>query len=98
MTAFDASMTRIADLFRPVAASYHLLHALLLAAGLVACLFVLAAGRPGLAAPFVFVAANWVLLAWLRQSEARYMMVLDVFCIFQIMHRGGQPSRGSIAE
>ena len=93
MTAFDAPLTRIADLFRPVARSYHLLHALLLAAGLVACLFVLAAGRPGLAAPFVFVAANWALLAWLRQSEARYMMVLDVFCIFQILIAAGSGGR-----
>lgn len=57
---------------------------LLLLAFAAAC-WMIARGRPSLAAPFCFVLANFALLSYLRQQEWRYMGVMDVFLMLQLV-------------
>lgn len=57
----------------------------LLLLGFAAACWMLARGRPALAAPFLFVLANFALLSYLRQQEWRYMGVMDVFLVLQLV-------------
>jgi hypothetical protein len=44
--------------------------------------------------PFFFVLANFALLSYLRQQEWRYMGVMDVFLILQLVIAVGVTTRG----
>ncbi|MBM3988180.1 MAG: hypothetical protein FJ294_09525 [Planctomycetes bacterium] len=57
----------------------------LLLLALAAACWMLVRGRPELAMPFFFVLANFALLSYLRQREFRYMGVMDMFLILQIV-------------
>ena len=57
----------------------------LLLLGFAAACWMIARGRPSLAAPFCFVLANFALLSYLRQQEWRYMGVMDVFLMLQLV-------------
>lgn len=57
----------------------------LLLLGLATACWMIVRGRPSLAAPFCFVFANFALLSYLRQQEWRYMGVMDVFLMLQLV-------------
>jgi hypothetical protein len=66
----------------------------LLVLAFAAACWLLARGQPILAMPFFFVLANFALLSYLRQQEWRYMGVMDVFLILQLVIAVGVTTRG----
>jgi hypothetical protein len=84
-------VSRITEGFQWIGPWYSRIHAVLLLAAIGCGLLVLWAGNHGLAAPIAFVAANFVILTMTRQHETRYMVIMDVYCVLQIVLLLGGP-------